>query len=241
MEFTNAYADAKCAESYSRLELTGTYYLAYRDLPEIIRRHAEGNRALDFGCGAGRSTRFLRGLGFVADGIDISENMIRKAMEIDPEGSYRHIIDGDYSPLEQRYYDLILAMFTFDNIPREEKRQLLLKGLKNLLNRSGKIILLDSTPDIYLNEWVSFSTKDFPENRLAGSGDKVRTIITDSTDRRPVDDILWFNHDYLRLFESTGLQLLETRLPLGKQEEPYKWINETTIPPWVIYVLGSKA
>ena len=28
---------------------TGTYYLIYRDLPDILRRHVSGVRALDFG------------------------------------------------------------------------------------------------------------------------------------------------------------------------------------------------
>ena len=36
MEFTNVYDDAERAEAYAKLEFPGTYYLAYRDLPEII-------------------------------------------------------------------------------------------------------------------------------------------------------------------------------------------------------------
>jgi hypothetical protein len=34
--FTNAYADAERAEPYARLEFPGTYYLAFRDLPNIL-------------------------------------------------------------------------------------------------------------------------------------------------------------------------------------------------------------
>ena len=61
--FRNVYEDAGRAEAYSRLEFPGTYFLAYRDLPALLGRHVGGRRALDFGCGAGRSTRFLRRLG----------------------------------------------------------------------------------------------------------------------------------------------------------------------------------
>jgi hypothetical protein len=34
--------------------------------------------------------------------------------------------------------------------------------------------------------------------------------------------------------------LIKTYKPLGKENEPYEWVNETTIAPWVIYVLKKK-
>ncbi|MBD3299394.1 MAG: hypothetical protein GF341_12105, partial [candidate division Zixibacteria bacterium] len=62
--FDNVYADDQRAESYAKLEFPGTYYLAYRDIPELLKTHVTGRKALDFGCGTGRSTRFLKALGF---------------------------------------------------------------------------------------------------------------------------------------------------------------------------------
>jgi 2-polyprenyl-3-methyl-5-hydroxy-6-metoxy-1,4-benzoquinol methylase len=76
MEFSNIYEDATRADAYSRLEFPGTYYLAFRDLPDIIAKHVNGRRALDFGCGSGRSARFLQKLGFQTVGIDMSEEMV---------------------------------------------------------------------------------------------------------------------------------------------------------------------
>ena len=64
MEFENVYEDPRRAEAYAKLELPGTYYLAYRDLPKIISLAVKGKNAMDFGCGTGRSTRFLQKLGF---------------------------------------------------------------------------------------------------------------------------------------------------------------------------------
>ena len=49
----NVYENARCAEVYAKLEFPGTYYLAYRDLPQIISEHVKVKTALDFGCGAG--------------------------------------------------------------------------------------------------------------------------------------------------------------------------------------------
>jgi SAM-dependent methyltransferase len=78
-QFVNVYADPARADAYSRLEFPGTYYLAFRDLPEIFRAHVRGRTALDFGCGTGRSTRFLRGLGFEPIGIDVAGPMLARA------------------------------------------------------------------------------------------------------------------------------------------------------------------
>ncbi len=71
MEFKNVYQDRDRAASYAGLQFPGTYYLAYRDLPEIVGE-GMGRHALDFGCGTGRSTRFLTDLGFAAVGVDIT-------------------------------------------------------------------------------------------------------------------------------------------------------------------------
>lgn len=235
--FTNVYEDVTRADSYAKLEFPGTYYLAYRDIPEIIAKFAQGKNALDFGCGTGRSTRFVKKLGFDVIGIDISPDMIKRAKEFDPNGIYHKINDGDFSFLHQNHFDFITSIFTFDNIPVEEGRLKLLTGLAELINDSGFILLLDSTPEIYFNEWSSFSTKDFPENLNAKSGDKVKIIQTDVEDLRPVEDIIWFDDDYQKLFERANLKLLETFKPLGRSDEKINWINEKEIAPWVIYIL----
>ena len=239
MEFKNVYDDAKRADAYARLEFPGTYYLAYRDLPETIFKHVKGRRAIDFGCGTGRSTRFLQKLGFDAVGIDIAQDMIARAREIDPEGDYRLIKDGDFSQFQEGAYDLILSVFTFDNIPTEEKKVELLQELGGLLRREGKIVNLVSAPEIYVNEWESLSTKDFPENRTAKCGDKVKIIVTAIDDKRPVEDVIWPDKDYRETYRKAGLRLIQTDKPLARDDEPFEWVNETKIAPWVIYVLGK--
>jgi len=125
--FENSWADQARAESYSRLEFPNTYYLAYRDLPDIISRHVTGNRAVDFGCGTGRSSRFLKRLGF--------------------------------------------------------------------------------------------------------------DIMLDVEDKRPVEDIFWSLSDYEKLFNLAGLVIEATYKPVGYDNEPFEWISEKEIAPWMIFVL----
>lgn len=240
MSFENVYNDITRADSYARLEFPGTYYLAYRDLPQIIKIHVLGKKAIDFGCGAGRSTRFLKNIGFETIELDVSESMLIKAREIDPEGIYIMVEDGKYEMLKSYTFDLIQAIFTFDNIPTLGKRIEILAGLSKLLKKDGRLICLDSTPEIYMYEWASFSTKDFPENKHAVNGDKVKIIMTDVEDQRPVEDILWTDEFYRKSFNKAGFEVIEIYKPLGRKDEPYNWKTETQIAPWIIYVLGKK-
>jgi len=236
--FPNVYDDDERAGSYAGLEFPGTYWLAYRDIPALIDAHVRGTKALDFGCGTGRSTRFLRDLGFEVVGVDIAESMLARAREKDPDGDYRLVPDDELPGFEPCSFDVVLAAFTFDNIPEMENKVALLSALGRLLADDGRMVNLVSSPAIYVNEWASFSTKDFPENRDARSGDTVRIVMLDVEDRRPVEDVLCTDEAYATAYERADLETIAMHRPMGREEEPFDWVSETEISPWVIYVLG---
>jgi hypothetical protein len=127
--FGNVYEDTERARAYATLQFPATYYLAFRDLPALIRRYNHGRRALDFGCGT------------------------------------------------------------------------------------------------------------FPENRHARDGDRVRIVMLDVPDRRPVEDVICTDAHYRRLFESAGLEVLDVQSPLATGKEATRWVSETSTAPWTIYVL----
>ena len=236
MDFVNCYEDVSRAGAYATLEFANTYYLAYRDLPTILAEHVTGRRALDFGCGTGRSTRFLQKLGFNVTGVDVSEDMLRIASATDPAGDYRIVPDDNFDELEVGAFDLVLSAFTFDNIPGARKARVF-GDLGKLLALNGAIVSIVSSPQIYTHEWASFTTKDFPQNAAAGSGDVVRIVVTDHEDRRPVEDILSTDESYRAVYREAGLQAVQVFKPLAKGDESYAWVSETNVPPWAIYVL----
>ena len=238
MNFENSWDDQTRAASYARLEFPNTYYLAYRDLPEILGRHVTGTRAVDFGCGAGRSTRFLKRLGFEAVGVDIAADMLDQARALDPAGDYRLVRDCDYGTLGDGRFDLVQSIFTFDNIPGAEHRTDVAWALAALLAPAGRLVCLDSRPEMYTREWASFTTKDFPDNRTAVSGGVVRCVMKDVADKRPVEDTFWTEDDYRETFRRAGLAVEAVYRPLGRPDEPYEWIAETECAPWVIFVLN---
>ena len=237
--FSNCYEDRRRAVAYSTLAFSNTYALAYRDLKTLVLEHARGRRALDFGCGTGRSTRFLKSLGFTVTGIDIAEDMLQIARERDPEGDYRLTPGDDLSAFPPGSFDLVLVAFTFDNIPALSKARIL-RDLKGLLAEGGVLVNVVSSPEIYTHEWASFTTKAFPENRNASSGDLVRIIVTDHQDPRPVEDILSTDESYSELFRAVGFDVAQVLRPLARGDEPYPWVSETKIAPWVLYALKAR-
>ena len=238
--FSNVYEDADRARAYAELVFPGTYYLAFRDLPVLVRKHVRGRRALDFGCGTGRSTRFLKDLAFEVIGVDVSEVMLDQARARDPHGDYRLVVDGTLAEFGSGALDLILAAFTFDNVPTDQKTSAL-RELRRLLAPAGRLVAVVSSSAIYWHEWASFSTRDYPANRSARDGDAVRIVMLDVPDRRPVVDILCSDAHYRELFEAVGLCVVDAIRPLATGAESVQWVSETTVPPWTLYVLAGGA
>ena len=237
--FSNVYDDADRARAYADLEFPGTYYLAFRDVPALLRQYVRGTRALDFGCGTGRSTRFLRNLAFEVIGVDISEAMLDQARGRDPHGDYRLVADGTLAPFGTGTFDLILAAFALDNIPNDQQKTSVLRELRRLLAPSGRLVAVVSSPAIYWHEWASFSTRDYPANRGARDGDSVRIVMLDVPDRRPVVDILCSDACYRELFNAVSLRVVDAVRPLATGAESIQWVSESKVPPWTIYVLGA--
>jgi hypothetical protein len=164
--------------------------------------------------------------------------MLDQARALDPSGEYYLIRDSVVGEFAASGFDIILAAFTFDNIPTDGAKAEALGGLNTLLAPDRSLFLVVSSPALYVNEWASFSTQDFPENRQARDGDGVRIVMLDVPDRRPVEDVLCTDAHYRRLFESAGLGLLEVKSPLATGKEATQWVSEASIAPWTIYVLG---
>ena len=238
MRFGNVYEDSARAQAYAQLEFPGTYYLAFRDLPDLFRKYVHGTKALDFGCGTGRSSRFLESQGFTTIGVDISAAMLDEARRRAPQGDYRLVTARGIGEFTDRF-DLVLAAFTFDNIPTSEAKVEALITLRGLLAARGSVVLIVSSPAIYRHEWASFSTKDFPNNLRARDGDIVHIIMLDVPDRRPIDDVLCSDSHYRELFASTGLAVKKMIQPLATGSEPVAWVSETHTAPWSVYVLGA--
>ncbi|MGC1879150.1 MAG: class I SAM-dependent methyltransferase [Rhabdochlamydiaceae bacterium] len=98
------------AQKYVNSDFENTYFLGYRDIPHFLGKYTLGKRAIDYGCGTGRSTRFLKANGFEAIGVDVSNKMLEQAIIIDPISHYLQIKSAEI-PVIDSSCDLILSCF----------------------------------------------------------------------------------------------------------------------------------
>ncbi len=227
---TNDYSDT--ADDYGRAEFTGTMYLAFRDVPWLISQHAAGGRALDYGCGAGRSSRLLKRQGFEVTGVDISDAMLDTARELDPAGEYLKI-DPARVPFPDSSFDLAFSSLVFFEIPTVAGMTEAAAEIRRVLKPGGVFILLIGAEELYANEWLTVKV-DYPENRDCKSGDAVRVFLTEVG--LELVDYYWTDADYRKVFAGAGLTVVRLHQPMGSESDGYPWINEHKVPSFSTYV-----
>lgn len=229
----------KQAGAYAELEMQGTQYLAFRDIPLLIREYAGSiESVLDYGCGAGRSTRFLKRLGLNVVGVDVSQDMLKQARSKDRSGEYRNIPSG-LLPFEDSSFDMVFSSFVFLEVSRIEEIERILKEMKRVLRKDGVVIFVTASSEATEGDWVSLSYS-FPENdRPLQSGDTVKLLI------QGVDvvlhDYFWTEEDYIRAGESAGLTFTTLYKPLGSRDDSIEWRDETKVSPVAVYVLRNSS
>ena len=229
----------KYAVEYSELDIEeGTYFLAFRDIPKLLQKYVNGKKALDYGCGSGRSTRFLKSLGFDAVGVDISYDMLEQARLKDRSGEYHHIQSGQI-PFEDLSFDLIFSSFVFLEASSLDEIEKILFEMKRVIKQDGSIAIVTSPTESYESNMVSFSY-DFPENkRTIQSGETVKFLIQGTN--VILYDYYWTEQDYEQTFNNVGLRIAEILKPLGKDDDPIVWLDEKKVSPWLIYMLDKGA
>ncbi len=114
-------------------------YKIYPKLFEVLNS-IKNKDILSLGCGTGREVKLLVKNNNKVVGVDIAENVIKSSKKIEPNAEY-HCMDAvDY--LDDKKYDYILGLASlFNYIITKEKRKKLVKNMKKMLKKDGKIIV----------------------------------------------------------------------------------------------------
>ena len=221
------------AEIYSKLNIQGTIYLAYRDLPSIIHQNIKGKKTLDYGCGAGKSTMFLQSLGLDVDGTDINPRMIEQAKIFDNKINYFCLENGKI-PICNDTYDFVLAAWVLMEVSTKEELKKYIAEISRVLKKSGIFIALVCTREAYGQDWLTTNT-EFKENENICSGSQVKVKFKDID--LVITDFYWSEEDYRPTLTESGFIIKDVLKPLGKDTDEYNWGLEKEISPYAIYVV----
>ncbi|MEK6844544.1 MAG: peptidoglycan bridge formation glycyltransferase FemA/FemB family protein [Nanoarchaeota archaeon] len=112
---------------------------------DLIKKYFYGN-VLDLGCGCGRTTKYISDQGFDVIGVDIVEDMIKKAREMFPNIKFE---TGDACSLnhEDDKFDIVFFSFNgLDYIYPESKRIMAVKEVARVLKKDGYFIYSSHNP-----------------------------------------------------------------------------------------------
>ena len=163
------------AERYSLSAFENTFYLGYRDIPLLIKKFVRGPLALDYGCGAGRSTRFLKTLGLQVEGVDIDHSMLEEARKLDSQTPYTYIESGQL-PFEEASFDLVFSCFVFMTVPKKEELLKIFLQIKRALKPGGVFLFVTSSKYLYIKQYISYNV--LPKKSL-NSGDEILVGLKD--------------------------------------------------------------
>jgi len=223
-------------DDYFSVFPNGTAYLAFRDLLDICGEAKIGARALDFGCGAGRSSILLKENGYITTGVDISEDLIERAKLNYPSIQFL-LLDKELPITNQidEKYDLILLSLVLTDYDSLALISDCLTQLSRLLKDQGKIVIITPAEELYRKSWYSTDNSDCV-NKVLNSGDVV--VLRSKLDHRiNIKDHYWTDINYRKAFADAGLSLKDLYKPLGLKSDPIAWLDEYQHAPFSIYTL----
>jgi len=220
------------ANAFANMKLTAGRYLIFRDLYSLMDRHVQGDKVLDYGTGTGYCINVLKKYGLAVTGVDISEEMLKKARLNYPDTPF-HLVSNGSLPFEEGRFDVIFSSFVLLEINSEKGLVAYLEEAKRVMKENGVFIGITSSQDRYSKEWL-FEEVDFPENKNLTSGCKIKLYSKDAG--IVFEDYYWTEEDYKKFFSKAGFQIVEIYYPLGKESDPYPWKDELYYSPYVILV-----
>ncbi len=188
-----------------------------------------GKAVLDFGCGAGRSTMFVKALGArTVIGADINKEMIRLAKKkYNSHGLAFYNVTGRI-PFRDSYFDSAFTAHMLVESRTTKEMLAVLTEIYRVLKPSSTLVIVTSNPKALGHEYKVGYTK---RKKGLKSGDRVDTVING----RPsftIKDTYWTEQDYHRAISQAGFKLVKASYPLAKGKG---WLDETKVAPNIVY------
>jgi SAM-dependent methyltransferase len=218
------------AELYGSLGIEGTTYQIGFDAVAMLLGDIRGKTFLDFGCGTGRSTRFLKALGAQhVYAVDHDQNMIDLALSQELADVTVVRIDGAI-PLPDASVDGAISMNVFIEIRTLGAMTRTCAEIARALRRGAPFVLESSSPMAFGHTFRNYS---YPHAGPLRSGETTACIVTTPGGQIVIEDTYWTEDDYVEAVEQAGLAVATIDYP--RPRDPAAWsTDEATIPPCIV-------
>lgn len=217
-------------------EIVGTGYLAFRDLASLFANYGQTKGdALDYGCGRGRSSRFLKSLGFNVDAVDSCPQMIEQAKKQGQDINYQWLKPFS-GQLQQATYDVVLAQLVLVEIKQVSDIKRMLAEQRLALKKDGLLVHTTTSDAFFKQQWLTIETS--PMTKVLTEGQPIEIVLKNRQIK--LTSHYWSESFLEQQFIESGLQILEKHSPKGMPDDPYLWRDELKVSPYVQYVTKIK-
>ena len=248
---------------YAAIQLEGQYLLAAHFVGEVVRATSGPRNVLvDFGCGAGKSTRAVASLvrdGGRVIGVDISNDFLATARRLTDQSAASHRVTYDYRkvvrvhgreviPVDDESADIVTSTIVLQELQSELQLANALYEMGRIA-RTGAVLALACVSDkITTEDYTTFTYAGFPENASnAVAGINIRKCRSTVSSIVWEQDRHWSAETMIPLLERGGWRDLKATYPLAPTTlHPFPphpetpWRDETRAAP-LLMLSGRKA
>lgn len=217
------------SQLYASLGVTGTtYQISFNELLSLVGT-LENKTCLDFGCGAGRSTKLLQTLNLSKIvGIDHNFEMVQQAQQKYNDLTFEHI-SSDELPFPDTTFDIVFALHVLCEIKTKAAMQAVVKEIARILKPGGNFYVITTNPEAFGHEFVSYRyglPKTFQDEESVACHVKTQPPFT-------INDTFWSLEGYENIFQG-HFEISNKAFPLGSGPQ---WLDETKVAPDILYKL----
>jgi SAM-dependent methyltransferase len=219
------------AKIYSTFGIEGTSYeIGYDCVRQLLDGNISGEIFLDFGCGAGRSTAFLKELGAGhVYGVDHDQNMVDLARAMNLDGAEFFFI-ADAIPLPDESVDGAISLTVFVEIRTVAAMRRACSEIARILRPGSPFIVMSISPMAFGHTFRNFA---YPAAEHLHSGAIISAIVTAPGGQFSIDDTYWTEDDYREALSEAGFTVAAIDYP--RPRDPSAWAtDEATIPPFIV-------
>jgi SAM-dependent methyltransferase len=221
----------KIADQYEEWgkKATTDWELGHKNVAKLLEPIRD-KKILDYGCGNGKFSIYLKNLGAEVVGVDISETQLEVAKKVNQDIVYLLDTDKKIESDYLSYFDAAVLIFVLCEISSQDVQLSVLKRVYRLLKPGTELVILNPN-------WEKSNGKEFlthqleyePELKL---GEPVTTILKGNHPIH-IPDYFWSKQVYLENLEKAGFSNFEIYEPLAP-EDGKPWKDEKEYPPFLI-------
>ena len=229
---SNENYTSETAALYASLGVIGTTYQVCLDALAAEVNNLKNKHVLDFGCGAGRSTRLLQSF-FPKQlvGIDSSPAMIEQALSQGYQNiQFQKITRGDALPFPTGVFDAAFAMHVYCEFSDSAQMEQATKELNRILKPEGILYVITTNPGCLGADFINYH---YASDDTVKDGSPI-TCHVHTNPPFSINDTWWSLEKMEQIFRESGFEISKRLLPLATGTT---WRDESKVAPGVLYCL----